>query len=565
MNAISTRTTLRRRLVVLLLSLTLLASPALGSLQLVARQQPSPPSAGDGAAPTNATTPVKVETIREVTTALSAPEMQGRGTMQPGGEKAAQYLAERFSKLGLKPLGDKNSYLQTIKFKETEFQPETSLKVGDEMFRLGSDFAVTPPISGDESASGNLVFIAYGLTSSVPRRNDLAGVDVNGKIVVMIEGPPKSVSKEAWKKAKAQMDIMVGLVKLGAAGFIYVSNGTEEHPYAEMSDYLTRRQIAPADEEEFPDFLPPFLTISDQAAEKIFAASGVSFKEAMAQAETEGFKPINLKKSAKIIVRLKKGKGTGSNVVGLLEGSDSKLKEEAIVYTAHYDAFGIGAGNRIYPGAADNALGVGEMISIAEALTQSQMRPRRSIIFLAVTGEEYGLHGSEYWAEHPTWKIKQIAADINLDGMGTEVYGPVKTIVGYGAEHSNLGAMLNELASASGLKVIPDPMPDEHSFYRSDHYAFVKKGIPALMLLGAPEGDPAVWMKRMKEWEKTDYHQPTDTIREDWDWEGPRAVAVLGMAMGLRVANQDAMPAWLSSSPFNRQRGTKEAPPPMPE
>jgi Zn-dependent M28 family amino/carboxypeptidase len=558
MNINSSPYTLRSRFLTALLSLSLLASTTLGqTLQSVAQQQSTTASA--------IATSIRVETIREVTAALAAPEMQGRGTMQPGGEKAAQYLAERFVKLGLKPLGDKNSYLQSIKFKETQFLPETSLKVGDETFKLGADFAVTPPVSGDESVSGNLIFIAYGLISSVPKRNDLAGIDVNGKVVVMIEGPPKNISKEAWKKAKAQMEIMIALVRMGAAGFIYVSNGTEKHPYAELSDYLTRRQIAPADEEEFPAFLPPFLTISDQTAEKLFAASGMSFKEAMTLAETENFKPLSLKKSAKITVRLKKNKGTGSNVVGLLEGSDPKLKEEAIVYTAHYDAYGMGAGNRIYPGAADNALGVGEMVAIAEALSQADVRPRRSIIFLAVTGEEYGLHGSEYWAEHPTWKIKQIAANINLDGMGTEVYGPVKTIVGYGAEHSNLGTILNELAASSGLKIIPDPMPDEHSFYRSDHYAFVKKGIPALMILGAPEGDPAVWIKRMKEWEKTDYHQPTDTVRDDWNWEGPRAVAALGAAIGLRVANQDALPAWLSSSPFNRERGTKEAPPPMPD
>jgi hypothetical protein len=553
---------LRRVLMAALLSLSLLAQSIIAqSLQSTAHQPSEAPSAGKSFA----SLPVKVETIREVTTALASEEMQGRGTMQPGGERAARYIADRFSKLGLKPLGDKNSYLQSVKFKETEFMPETALKVGDETFKLGADFAVTPPISGDESASGDLVFIAYGLISSSPKRNDLAGVNVSGKIVVMIEGPPKSVSKEAWKKAEAQMQIMVNLVKMGAAGFIYVSNGTEKHPYSEMSDYLTRRQIAPADQEEFPDFLPPFLTISNGTAEKLFAASGVSFKQAMEQAELENFKPINLKKSAKITVRLKKNKGTGSNVVGLLEGSDPKLKEEAVVYTAHYDAFGMGAGNRIYPGAADNALGVGEMLAIAEALAQSPVRPRRSIIFLAVTGEEYGLHGSEYWMKNPTWKIKQIAANINLDGMGTEVYGPVKTIVGYGAEHSSLGAILTEMGSEGGLKIIPDPMPDERTFYRSDHYAFVKKGIPALMLLGAPEGETSAWIAKMREWEKKDYHQPTDTVRSDWNWEGPRTVAALGAAIGLRVANQDAMPAWLSSSPFNRERGTKEAPPPMPE
>ncbi|MCA1558685.1 MAG: M20/M25/M40 family metallo-hydrolase, partial [Acidobacteria bacterium] len=298
--------------------------------------------------------------------------------------------------------------------------------------------------------------------------------------------------------------------------------------------------------------------------EKLFAQSGVSFKQALEKAEQEGFTPINLKQSAKITVRLKKTKGTSNNVIGLLEGSDAKLKSEAVVYTAHYDAFGMGAGGRIYPGAADNAIGVAEMLAIAEAFANSPVKPKRSVIFLAVTGEEYGLYGAEYWARNPTWKIKQVAADLNFDGMGTEVYGPVKSIVGFGAEHSSLGQTLNDVAAAFGIKVIPDPMPDEKAFYRSDHYAFVKKGVPALMLLGAPAGDTAVWVDRMKKWEKTDYHQPTDTIKPDWDWTGPRTIAQVGVVIGMRIANNDAMPAWLQKSVFNRERGTTAPPPEEP-
>lgn len=555
---------LSRRLSVALLSMLLVSMSSVFGWQQ--QQQAAPAtSATLSAAERELAASVKAETIREVTAALSADEMQGRGTAQPGGDRAATYIADRFAKLGLKPLGSsKMSYLQPIKFRETEFTPETSLKIGDETLKPGSDFVVTPPLSGEKNVSGQLVFIAYGLISSVPKRNDLAGIEVNGKIVVMLQGPPQNINKPTWKKAEAQITILRGLVQAGAAGIIFVNHGREDHTYAETADYLTRRQIEPADEDEMPSFLPPFVEVSNQTAEKMFASSGVSFKDALARAEENSFKPIDLKKSAKITVRLKKGKGAGNNVVGLLEGSDPKLKEEAVVYSAHYDAYGLAADNKIYRGASDDALGVGEMIAIAEAFTKSQTRPRRSIIFLAVTGEEYGGYGSDYWVKNPTWKIKQVAADLNLDGMGTEVYGPVKTIVGFGAEHSNLGPLLNEVATASGLKVIPDPMPDEKAFYRSDHYFFVKKGVPALMLLGAPEGETSAWVERMKSWEKTDYHQPTDIIRPDWNWEGPRTMASLGVVLGLRVANSDAMPAWLQSSPFNRERGTNEPAPPEP-
>ncbi|HEX8144651.1 MAG TPA: M28 family peptidase [Pyrinomonadaceae bacterium] len=552
-----------RQLSVALLSIALLASSAFGWQQQA------------GVAPAPATTlstaerelgaSVKVETIREVVTALSADEMQGRGTMQPGGEKAAQYIADRFKRLGLKPLGTNNSYLQPIKFREMEFTPETNLTVGDATLKPGSDFFIAPPFTGDKSVSGNLVFVAYGLVSDAPRRNDLAGIDVNGKVVVMIEGPPKNVDKAAWRRSEAQINVLRTLIRGGAAGLIFVSNGTEEHPYSEMADYMTRRQVELAGEAE-PDlsFLPPFLYVSNQTAEKLFAASGTSFAQAMTQAEGESFRPFDLKKTAKITVRAKKANGTSSNVVGLLEGSDPRLKAEAVVFTAHYDAYGVGAGNRIYHGAADNALGVGEMIAIAEALSKSAVRPRRSMIFLALTGEEYGGYGSQYWVKNPTWSIKQVAADLNFDGMGTEVYGPVKTLVGFGAEHSNLGAMLNDVAVAHGLRVVPDPMPAEKAFYRSDHYFFVKKGVPALMLLGAPEGETSKWIERMKQWEKTDYHQPTDIIRPDWNWDGPRMMAVTGVVLGMRIANSEQMPAWVSTSPFNRERGTNEPAPPEP-
>jgi Zn-dependent M28 family amino/carboxypeptidase len=399
-----------------------------------------------------------------------------------------------------------------------------------------------------------LVFVAYGLTSIKPRRNDLAGIDVRGKIVVMLDGPPKMVDKESWKAAKAGLNILRQLIGGGAAALVSVNTGTDEHPFSEMADYLTRRQIEPADNEEMPSFLPPFINLSNEAASRMFAESGTTFTDALAKAELEGFKPFSLKKSAKITVRLKKLKGAGNNIVGLLEGSDPTLKAEALVYSAHYDAFGVSADNRVYHGAADNGLGVGEMLAVAEAFSQTPARPRRSIIFLAVTGEEYGGYGSDYWVKNPTWKIKQVAADLNLDGMGTEVYGPVKTLVGYGEEHSTLGTVLKAAAAAQGLTVIRDPMPEEKSFYRSDHYFFVKKGVPGIMILGAPAGDASAWIKRLKEWEKTDYHQPSDVIRSDWNWEGPRAIAVLSAVMGWRIANDEQMPSWLPKSPFNRAR-----------
>ena len=501
---------------------------------------------------------IKIEGLKQTVNALAAPEMQGRGTAQPGGDKAAAYLADRFAKIGLKPLGDNNTYLQAIKFKETLVSPESSMMIGDQTLKLGPDFFLAPPFTGDENVNGDLVFAAYGAAyaSGNVKRDDLAGIELRGKVVVLREGHPPEVSKEAWEKSQGLLNTIRALVSRGTGAIIFISDYSEDRSYAESADYLTRRRLQPESEQDAPDFLPPFISVSEATVDKLFAKSGVTKAEAFAQAERSDFKPIDLKQTAKVTIRLNKAKGTGSNVVGLLEGSDPKLKSEALVYSAHYDAYGVSPDNRIYHGAADNGLGVAEMLAVAEAMSRAETKPKRSVIFIAVTGEEYGGYGSDHWVKNPTWNIKQVAANLNLDGMGTEVYGPVKVMVGYGPEHSTLGAVMNDVAVASGVQVIPDPMPEARAFYRSDHYLFVKRGIPALMILGAPDGPTRTWTDRLKKWSKTDYHQPTDTVRPDWDWNGPRTIASLMLVMGWRVANDANMPSWLPTSEFNRERGT---------
>ncbi|CAN5235815.1 M20/M25/M40 family metallo-hydrolase [soil metagenome] len=504
---------------------------------------------------------IRVETIKEITAKLSADEMEGRGTMQSGGEKAANWIAERFQKLGLKPLGDKGSYLQSIGFKEIVSTPETMFKVGDETLTFGTDYGFLPMNSGDKNVSGEMVFVAYGIQAKSINRDDLDGVDVAGKIVVMLEGPPANIPKGAWEKQKASMLFRRNLMQKGAAALVFIGHGREENSPDELISYFTRRQITMPDEQGYPPFVPPFVYVGSKAAEKLFAKSGVTLKDALAKAEEAGFKPIKLNQKAKLVAKYKSNKGEGSNIVGYIEGSDPKLKEEAVLFSAHYDAFGKMNG-KIYHGAADNALGVAEMLAVAEAYSKMDAKPKRSLVFLAVTGEEYGLYGSKYWAKKPTWDIKKVTANLNLDGVGTEVYAPVKTFVGFGGEHSTLGAMLEDVSSAFGISVIPDPFPDEKIFYRSDHYSFVERGVPSLMLLGAPGGDKEIWIKRMKDWEKGDYHQPGDIIQSNWVWEGAEAVAEVMGIMGLRIANSDTMPEWLKTSRFaDLKRGnTKDLP-----
>lgn len=504
---------------------------------------------------------ITIGSIKDMTAALASPEMEGRGTGQPGGDRAAAWIADKFKSYGLKPLGDKGSYLQKVEFKETTATQDTSFSIGDQMLVYGVDYGFLPQNNGNKNVSGDMVFVSYGVQSKQAGINMVEGVDLSGKVVVMTQGPPPGFPEPEWDKQKANMLILRSLVSARAAAIVIIGDGENEHPPEELISYFSRRQLSLGDEQGYPPQVPPFIYVSGAGAEKLFARSGITLKQALEQGTSRAFKPVDLKQKAKIVTKYEAKKVTSSNVVGYLEGSDPKLKSEAVVFSAHYDAYGKENG-KTYFGAADNALGTAEMLAVAEAFSKVSQKPKRSLVFIAVTGEEYGLYGSKYWAKNPTWDVKKVAADLNLDGIGTEVYGPVKTIVGYGGEHSTLGAMLEDVAKAYGVNVIPDPMPDEKVFYRSDHYSFVERGIPSLMLLGAPAGDKEVWIKRIKDWEKTDYHQPGDVIQPTWVWEGPETVAEVMAILGWRISENADMPSWLPSSRFSKfERGnTKEIP-----
>ncbi|HEX8746818.1 MAG TPA: M20/M25/M40 family metallo-hydrolase [Pyrinomonadaceae bacterium] len=542
----------RTPLAAALLIATLLSSISLGWQQAAATVTVKPASTLS-AAEKAAASLVTAEAIRKVTTELSAPDMQGRGTAQPGGVRAARYIADRFSKLGLKPLGDGGTYLQGIRFKSSQVMPDSSIKAGDAVLKQGADFVLAPPYTSEQvDASGQLVFVGYGVNAPGLNRNDLEGIDVKGKIAVILSGRPQNADEAAWKKAGSSMALARNLVMQGAAGIVIANFGSKAQPYKMIAGYLSRRRVQLADAPVPPVKLPPVVLMGEEGLEKLFAGTGLTYAQTLAKAQSGEFASRDLNKQATVSIRIKTEEATSSNVAAVLEGSDPQLKDQAVIYTAHYDAYGVDSEGRIYPGAADNALGVAMITSIAEAFAKSKPRPRRSVIFLAVTGEEYGLLGAEYWVKHPTWPLEKLAANLNYDGIGTEIYGPVKKVVGFGAEYSDLGKTLEEVLQATGVQLTPDPMPEEQAFYRSDHYAFVKKGVPALMLLGGPEGETAVWLARARKWLETDYHQTTDTVQPNWNWEGPKTTATIGLIVGMRVANNEAMPSWIPGAPFKR-------------
>jgi Peptidase family M28/PA domain len=502
---------------------------------------------------------LKAATVRDVTTALTAKEMEGRGTAQPGGERAAKYLGDRFARIGLKPGGDQSTYLQRIKFKIETVQPESSFKVGDTAFKYKSDFALLLPLPTEpREVSGKLVFVGFGVVSDELKRDDLAGIDVKGKIVVMLSGgKPKNVDAAVWDKATKDKVRIGRLVEKGAVGFVVVyvdERGTLPFPVAVQ--YRVRRSVTLAETPQTPTIAPTVM-ISDSAAEKLLGAPGRTCTSLRQIAESGEFVSRDLKLPASISPRVKREDGTGSNVIGIVEGSDAKLKDEAVVYATHYDAFGIEADGTIYPGAADNALGVGKLIALAEVFANMKPKPRRSIIFMAPTAEEYGDLGSEYWLQHPNWQLEKIAANITYDGIGTDVWGKLAFILDLNFKDSDLNEVVKGVATAAGVEIIPDTSGEE-VFYRSDHYSFIKKGIPALFLVGGPGEDIS---QRAEQFLTTHYHMATDTVQPNWDWEGARMLAVLGLISGMRIANQDAMPVWKAASPYNRPRGAR---PPSP-
>ena len=498
---------------------------------------------------------ISLESIKSFTKALAADEMEGRGTMQPGADKAAKWLATQFKDLGLKPLGDEGSYLQSINFKQTLMTPETTFEVAGEKFKHGKDYGFLPlPFAKtDSSSTADMIFVGYGLHLLDVQNNPGALKNVRDKIVVMIDGPPKGTSKKEWDASGKNIALLQGMAISGAKGLVIIGHGREGDDTETYIDYFGRRQVslASGSNNPAPFPIPPILMVNKSTGAKLFAKSGMEFKPARASAEGKDFKTLDLKQPATITAKYESSDGTSSNVVGYLEGSDPTLKAEAVLFSAHYDAYGVENG-QIFNGAADNALGTAEMLSVAEAYSKMNPKPKRSMIFLAVTGEEYGLYGSKHWANNPTWNLAKVVANLNLDGIGTEVYGPVKNMVGFGAEHSTLGGMLEDVAKSYGIKLMPDPQPEEKVFTRSDHYSFVQKGVPALMLMGAPEGTKEEIVAKIKAWEKVNYHQPTDDVMDDWHWQGAKTVADMMGILGLRISNQAKAPTWLSTSEYSK-------------
>lgn len=516
---------------------------------------------------------VNIETIRTITTALAAKEMEGRGAGQAGGERAAKYLADRFAALGLKPGGAEGTYSQPLKLTADTLLPTTAFTVGKQTFQFRTDFGLAQPPASPSAlrdVRADVVFVGYGVVAPEINRNDLAGLNVKGKIVLLLEGKPNNVDAAVWERVARGTAVYRGLLERGAAGIVEISAASATQ-FPQIAAFLSNRVVNLAEplpysvvparwsmELLYQEFqLPPTLLLSTRAAEQIFAAQGLNFAQLKQQAEAGTSVSRDLKVQAHIAPQRKHEIASSRNLIGVLEGSDPKLKDEAVIYTAHYDAYGIDPAGTIFPGAVDNALGVGKFLAIAEAFARLNPKPRRTIIFMALTGEESGDLGADYWLQHPTWPLKNVAANINFEGNPLDLWGRTEFLLDYGYAHSDMQVTLRDLAAALELAIVPDPTPGESYYERGDHQAFALHGIPALFLHGGPANDVASLLTRVQAWLAANYHMPTDTVQPDWNWEGAQQMAAIGLLVGMRVTNQEAMPVWQAASPYNHPRGTR--------
>ena len=478
---------------------------------------------------------VRLEPIREGTMLLSSPAYEGRGTGQPGGERAAEWIARQFEASGLEPLGGDGTFLQALAFRRSRVSDASVLVVGADSLRLHDDFEVLMASPGDSlTIAGELVFVSYGIEDEGLGRSDLSGVDVAGKIVLLLGDAPPGVDTTAFRQAAmAQQEKLMAAQALIVAGL-----GTEDRPLAVTSRQLLLDRVE-LDGVGQPEGPPLVVAVSNKAMERIF---GGGYAEVKARADRGEFVSRALTPAGSISLRYESSAVTAWNVIGLLRGSDPRLRDEVVAYTAHYDAFGSTPDGTIFPGAIDNALGTSQLLTMARAFSSQRERPRRSVLFMAVTGEEYGLLGTRAWLDSPTYPLDKVVAALNFDASDSEVYGPAEQAVGLGADQSSLGEVFRDAARDLGIDEAPDPYPEQNLFMRSDHFAFVQQGVPGLMLIVAPSGD--AWVDRSRRWlgPEGDYHQPSDTVRADWDFRGALGSARLMALIGWRVANSDERP-----------------------
>jgi Zn-dependent M28 family amino/carboxypeptidase len=504
---------------------------------------------------------------------LSSDLLEGRAPSTRGGQLASEYIAARFAGIGLKPAGENGTYFQPVTIVEAKVDPSATLTVsggagGSEPLKYSTDFVAFSGLEqSDVSAESEVVFVGYGINAPEQKWNDYAGVDVKGKIVLMMVNDPPAPADEptlfggpaltyygrwTYKYEEA--------ARQGAAAAILIhTTESASYPWPVVQTAWTGTQYSlPVDPGQ--PTLPLKMWITEDVAKTLATRAGKDLAQLRSAAAARGFKavPLGIRLSASLHQTVSRKQSP--NVVGVLQGT---RPAQGVVYTAHYDHFGVrdpkpgepADADRIYNGAVDNASGVAGILSIAGAFTHAARKPARSIYFVSTTAEESGLLGSEYFVRHSPLPVDQIAANLNVDSLN--VLGMTRDLVLLGADRSTLGPMAKPILDRQKRTLGVDASPGAGYFFRSDHFPFAKVGVPAVSISEPNEfvgKDPQFAKKQHEDYRKRKYHQPIDEYDPAWDLSGAMADLAVLAELGWNVAMAPAMPAYHPQEQFAQPR-----------
>ena len=535
-------------------------------------------TAPDSATVSEAAEAITVDGLLGAVAALSHDSMEGRAPATPGEEKTVAYLTAAFQAAGLHPGNPDGGWTQDVPLVGFSARPEGHFSVAGERIPLSfpDDFVAVSrhfdaPVSVDTSA---VVFVGYGVDAPEYGWDDYKGVDVRGKTIVMlINDPAVAVSGAAAGDTTLDPDLFRGPAmtyygrwtykyeiaseKGAAAAVIVHETGPAGYPWEVVSGSWGRENFDILSPNADPNRVRVEAWITSDKARELFRAAGQDFDSLRMQARTKEFRPVELNATATFALENTVREVQSRNVVAKLEGSDPELRDEYVIYTAHWDHLGRDTtleGDQVYNGALDNATGTAGIVEVAKAFAALPTAPRRSVLFLAVTAEEKGLLGAKYYAENPLYPLTQTAANINIDGLNQ--WGRTRDVVIVGRGNSSLEDILADVVGTSRT-LIDDPEPEKGFYYRSDHFEFAKQGVPALYVdvgnefVGKPEG---YGQQKRDEYTERDYHALSDEIKPDWDLTGAVEDLRMLFRVGLTVANGDSLPTWREGTEFRAKR-----------
>lgn len=511
--------------------------------------------------------------VRSHMEVLAADGMQGREADTSGFRDAAAYVARHLQEAGLDPLGDDGTYFQEVDFLETRLvagsasltlhrdDVSETLRFGEDFIRFGGFGAV------DESVTAPLVFVGFGITAPEYCHDDFAGVDIAGKILVVLTGAPPHFANDQRAFYSSSVGKQVRAVDLDAVGILTIRTPVDRErlSWPRMLAAAGSPDMRWIDAHGTPRDAYPELSgdamLSDSGAERLFALAGRELPLLFEQHGAGKTGSFDLGVSATVSRKSEQRRVSSPNVLGLLRGSDHRLRDEYLIYSAHLDHLGTltsGDEDEIHNGAYDNAAGVASVLEIARAMARMKKAPRRSIIFSALTAEEMGLQGSDYLAHNMPVPIRQVVANINIDMPFLGF--PIADIEGLGVEHSTLQGALERATAQLGLALTPDPLPELVRLIRSDQFSFVKQGVPGLNLKpGTTSSDPSIDGAVMhKAFLRDHYHGPSDDLSLPYSESGAERFVRAALMLGLIVANDDEPPRWNANDFFGERFASDE-------